>query len=109
MRKAGWGFLAVAMLVSSVGVASEKDHERARRALQAGQILPLAKVLQLVSRDHPGEVLEVELENEEGVWIYELRVLQPGGVIRKLHVDARNGLAVKKPEGPANRRHGDHP
>ncbi len=106
MRKTAWWILVVGMLVSCVGIADESDHEQARRALQAGQVLPLAKVLQLVSRDYPGEVLEVELENEAGMWIYELRVLQPGGVIRKLHLDASTGLPVKKPYGPMNGRHG---
>ena len=40
---------------------------------------------------HPGEVLEVELERDDGRWIYELKLLQPGGELRKLKLDARSG------------------
>jgi uncharacterized membrane protein YkoI len=76
-----------------------RDHDRARAALEAGEILPLATVLERVRTSHPGEVLEVELESEDGRWVYELKLLQRGGALVRLHVDARNGAVVKRREG----------
>ena len=71
--------------------ADDKDHELARRALQAGEVLPLRTLLERLAATHPGEVLEVELERDDGRWIYELKLLQPGGELRKLKLDARSG------------------
>mgnify|MGYP000685699465 CR=1 FL=1 len=44
-----------------------------------GQVLPLGTVLERLAREHPGQVLKVELESERGRWIYEVRLLQSGG------------------------------
>lgn len=73
-----------------------RDHDRARRALEAGEILPLDTVLERVARDTPGRVMEVELERENGRWVYEIRLLRSGGVLIKLLVDARDGTVIKQ-------------
>lgn len=80
-----------------VVVASDKgDHERALQAVQSGQVLPLAKVLALVEREHPGQVLEVELESHAQRWLYEIKLLQPDGRLLKLKLDARTGEILKR-------------
>ena len=72
--------------------ASDKgDHERARQAVQSGQVMPLAKVLARIEREHPGQVLEVELESHDRQWQYEIKILQPDGRLSKLKIDARTG------------------
>jgi len=84
--------LAAALLPWGMAVADEPaDHERARRALEAGEVMPLRKVLELVERDYPGEVLEVELEREDGAWVYEIKLIRKGGDVLELEVDARDG------------------
>lgn len=75
------------------------DHDRARAALQAGEVLPLTEILARVGRTHPGQVLEVELERDDGVWIYELKLLQGDGLLVKLKVDARDGTVVRQKKG----------
>ena len=67
------------------------DQDRARAAVQAGEVMPLPALLERVQRSHPGQVLRVELERDDGRWTYELRVLQADGRLLKLEVDARNG------------------
>lgn len=74
---------------------ADDDHERARAALQAGEVLPLATVLERLQRSHPGQVLEVELEREHGRWIYEIKLLQADGRLLKLAVDARSAELLK--------------
>ena len=90
--------LALALAVGPVsGLAGDSDHERARQALEAGKVLPLGAVLDIVERDFPGQVVKVEFEEDDDEFIYEIRVLQAGGGILKLKIDARAGalLAVK--------------
>ncbi len=78
-------------------LASDKgDHERALQAVQSGQVMPLAKVLALVEKAHPGQVLEVALEHEKQQWHYEIKLLQPDGRLMKLLVDARTGEVLKR-------------
>lgn len=75
--------------------AREVDHDRALRAVQAGQVMPLPQVLDRLARTHPGQVLEVELEDKRSAWVYEIRLLQPDGRRVKLEVDARSGEVLR--------------
>ena len=65
------------------------DHDRARAALQAGEILPLPAILDRVTYEFIGQVLEVELEREGSRWVYEINLLAPDGQVLRLHYDAR--------------------
>lgn len=77
----------------------EHDHDRAREAVASGQILPLRQVLEQIERERPGhQVLDVELEPKHGRWIYEIRLLQPGGRLQKLRLDARTGQPLRRDE-----------
>ncbi len=78
--------------------AGPGDHERARQALEAGQIQPLRAILDRVEREHPGQVMEVELENEDGRWLYEVKLLQKDGMLVKLKLDARDGTLLGRKE-----------
>ena len=80
--------VVVAMSVVS-GVQADDDHDRALRALKAGEILPLRVVLERLGRDHAGEVIEVELERDDGRWVYEIKMLRSDGGVFELEVDAR--------------------
>lgn len=96
--------LAMAMaLLGPTPVAHAKDrdkhdHERAQAAVQSGQVLPLRTLLERIAREHPGQVLEVELERDDGVWIYEIKNLQTDGRLVKLEFDAGTGALLKKRE-----------
>ncbi len=98
---------ALALLAAAVTApaqAREDDHDRALRAVQAGQVVPLPKVLDRLARTHPGQVLEVELEEKRGAWVYEVRLLQPDGRRVKLEVDARSGDVLRARERPPQQR-----
>lgn len=93
----GAAVLALALLAAGPAPAGDdrRDHERARAAVQSGQVLPLGTLLQQLQRTHPGQVLEVELERDSGRWVYELKLLQPGGRLLKLELDAATGTVLK--------------
>ncbi|MGZ0101881.1 PepSY domain-containing protein [Achromobacter sp. KK8] len=87
--------LALALAIGpGAGRADESDHEQARQALQAGKVLPLRSVLDIVERDFPGQVVKVEFEEDDGIFLYEIRLLQPGGSLVKLKIDARDGTVL---------------
>jgi len=77
------------------------DHDRARRALEAGEILPLKTVLEKITGDMPGQVMEVELERKGERWVYEIKLLRAGGSLVKLKVDARDGTIIPRREQSA--------
>lgn len=78
------------------------DHDRARAAVQSGQVLPLNQLLARLARSHPGTLLEAELEREDGRWVYELKLLQSDGTLLRLDVDAQTGAVLRsRQRGPA--------
>ena len=101
--------MLVAALVLPVHAADFGDHDRARQALEAGEILPLKTVLEKVGRDTPGQVMEVELERKHERWIYEIKLLRPGGSLVKLLVDASDGTIIDRRgrDAKSERRTGD--
>lgn len=93
--------LCVAMLAcSSAASIADDDHDRARQALEAGEVLPLHVILVRVEREQLGQVLDVELEREhEGNrdrWVYKIKMLRSGGALVKLKVDAHDGAIISQ-------------
>lgn len=65
-----------------------EDYERARAALEAGHIRPLAEVLKVVSGQFRGEIVAAEFEDEDDRWIYEVKLIDPRGRLMVVEVDA---------------------
>jgi uncharacterized membrane protein YkoI len=82
---------AALLLVASGSPSLARDHDDARRAVEAGEIRPLADILTAVKGKLPGEVVGVKLEREGGTWMYEFRVIDEKGRLFEIHVDARSG------------------
>ncbi len=88
--------LWAAVVATPNALASGKeDHDRARQAVQAGEVLPLPVVLERLQREVPGQVLEVELEQERGTWMYEIKLLTPAGQLTKVKLDARTAEVLR--------------
>ena len=84
--------LAAALLAAGGGTSAfARDHDDARRAVEAGEIRPLAEILATIKEKLPGEVVGVKLEREGGAWAYELRVVGDKGRLLEIHVDAKTG------------------
>jgi uncharacterized membrane protein YkoI len=58
-------------------------------------LIPLAKILELTSRHVPGEVVKVELEDEHGRRLYEIKVLAANGRVRELKFDAYDAQLIE--------------
>ncbi|MGV3695276.1 MAG: PepSY domain-containing protein [Paracoccus marcusii] len=70
------------------------DYETARQAVDRGDMLPLEKILARIEARHPGRIVEVELEDEDGLWLYEIEVLTPEGRLIEIELDARTGAIL---------------
>jgi len=84
----------LAALAPSPALAGH-DADRARAALQAGEVLPLTRILQQVHDDFVGDVISIELDRDDHAWIYEIKLLLPKGAVLKLEYDARNASLLK--------------
>jgi uncharacterized membrane protein YkoI len=82
---------------ASAGV-TPADYEEAYRLREAGEILPLAEILEAQVQHRPGKVLEVELERKGGRLLYEIQVLDEAGTVWELYYDAVSGALVE--QGP---------
>jgi uncharacterized membrane protein YkoI len=84
-----------ALLAGGPVHADDVGPEAAKRLLSEGRIKPLAEVLDVVTRQAPGEMLEVELELEETGYVYELKLLRPDGKVQEIEADAASGKILK--------------
>jgi uncharacterized membrane protein YkoI len=83
--------IMMAAVASGPTLAGDRDHDDARRAVEAGEIRPLAEILDAVRDRLPGEIVRVKIEREKGHWVYEFRVIDGKGQLFEVYVDARDG------------------
>ncbi len=86
-----FGFL---LLLTGITVADD-DHLEASRLVEAGYILPLSDILDTVQAQRPGRILEVELEQEDGQYIYEIELLDEHGMVWEVEINAVSGELLK--------------
>ena len=97
MRSVALGLALMIAVTAGLGTAAKSrdsrddDHERARRAFERGEILPIMEILALVAQHLPGDVIEVELEVRRNRIYYEVDVLTPTGRVREITIDGRTG------------------
>ncbi len=95
--------LAMALLPVSATLAygddddddDDKDHNRATRALQQGEARPLAEILSKIRGQLGGEVIGLKFKQNDGHYVYKLKVVTPSGQLREVSVDAATGEIVK--------------
>ncbi|MEH6358894.1 MAG: PepSY domain-containing protein [Pseudomonadales bacterium] len=89
-------FLVMAVgMTDSVLAKEDITAEQARRWVEAGEILPLDKIL-AVNRDQlAGKILDIELEYEDGQRVYEIKLLDAKGQRLEYYLDARTGELLK--------------
>jgi uncharacterized membrane protein YkoI len=87
--------LVIAGLATAIPARGDSEQDRARAALQAGEVRPLAEILAAVARDFAGDVLAIELERERGIWIYEVKLLTRMGTLLKLEYNAGTAQLIR--------------
>lgn len=86
---------AVLLIGSTAPARADADHVAARRLSETGEILPLEKIAERARAEKPGEILETELKQKHGKYVYEVEILDAGGHVWELKLDARSGALIK--------------
>jgi uncharacterized membrane protein YkoI len=75
--------------------ACKSSQDCALGAREQGRIRPLSEVLAAARAVVPGEVIKIELEREDGVWVYEIKILAKSGKRREVEINAETLAVIK--------------
>jgi uncharacterized membrane protein YkoI len=90
-RRAAVLALAAGAACAPLAAAADEDHALARRLHEAGEIRSLEEISARARAAKPGEILETELEQSAGRYLYEVEILDAQGQVWELKLDARSG------------------
>lgn len=91
--------LACSIAVADNGGNWEDDdysYDKARRAVAEGNALPIAQVMQHLRSHTSSDIVALEYEFEFGRWVYEFKVVDRLGQLRRVHIDAATGELVNE-------------
>lgn len=92
-------WVLAALLLSAHAQARDLHQDEVLQLRQRGVILALADVMREPLKRYPGaRLLEAELEEEHGEYIYDIELLTSAGIARELDVDARDGRIIHDKE-----------
>ena len=76
-----------------------REHDAVRAITQRGDILSLDRILQDARGQHAGRVLESELEQKDGRYVYEVELVDDRGRVREVKFDASTGEVLREEQG----------
>ncbi len=86
---------AVALLSTVNVILASGDQDDVLRLKREGKILPLETILKKVKVLQTGKILEVELEQEHGRYIYEIEILTEEGAVWEFKYDAQSAKLLE--------------
>lgn len=90
------GLLLAGSLSLSAGESRQQGQQQTLRQMrESGQILPLEKISAAAKAIKPGEILETELEQKHGLYVYEVEILDDTGEVWEVKLDARTGKLIE--------------
>ncbi|MBL4692194.1 MAG: hypothetical protein JKY92_02570 [Magnetovibrio sp.] len=91
--------VALVLVIALPALADMDKQDIAREAVLAGKVAPLSKLLSVVEQENQGEIIKIELEEEDArkwggprgnrIFIYEIKILTRAGELLKLKYDAK--------------------
>jgi uncharacterized membrane protein YkoI len=91
------GLFAAAVAFNAA--ARDIKHDEALQLRQQGEIMPLEQLLTIITTRYPkARLLDVELEEDDGLYIYEVELITREGRVRELELDAREGRILQDEE-----------
>lgn len=88
--------LAASALQPSLAHASDDRASEVRQLRESGKILPMEDILSRSRAAQPGQVVEVELDREDGRYVYEVKIIDDADKVHKLEIDAANGEVLNR-------------
>lgn len=98
-RARGRWLLPFALVVSlwAWGIArADSDAEEAYGAVKRGEIRSLLELIEKLGPTLGGDIIGVELEFEDGRYVYEFEIVTPLGRLQEVYVDATTGRILKR-------------
>jgi uncharacterized membrane protein YkoI len=86
--------LSALVLAALSARADDDDLDRLRDAVNRGEVMPLSKLQDEVRRAFPGEIIRIELDEDDGRFIYEFKVLKANGRLVEIEMDAKDGRVL---------------
>lgn len=86
--------LISALLVTAPAVGGARDLDKLRDAVKRGEVLPLSTLQEKLRARYPGDIIRVELDEDDGRFTYEFKVLQANGRLYEIEMDARDGTIL---------------
>lgn len=80
---------------TTASMADQLDLDRVRALRANGRVLPLVEILERLPISEGGRIIEVELEEKHGRYIYEVERLEAGGIVHEYNFDATSGELLK--------------
>ena len=93
-----WMAAAITLLSAPVTADGPIDHKRALEARKSGEIRPLTEILEKVRPQFSGEIIKIEIEREDGRWVYEFKILRTNGSRTDIYVDGKTGKIIREKE-----------
>jgi len=89
--------LGGAALAATPASASERVRQQEVRQLrESGKILPMEDILARARAAQPGQIVEVELERDDGRYVYEVKVIDSADKVHKLELEAGSGEVLRR-------------
>ena len=88
--------LAALSAASAPPASAADDAARARAGVHEGRYVPLATILDWIEARWHGRAIEIELDDEDGVPVYEVEWLTPRGRVVEFEFDARTGELLER-------------
>ena len=72
--------------------------EEIRQLRESGRIMAAEDILARSRAIQPGQVVGLELERDDGRWIYEVKLIDERNRVHELELDAANGEVLERKE-----------
>lgn len=72
-------------------IAHADDNKSIRQLQRSGEILSLEQIFDRARKVKPGRIVDVDLDKDDGRYIYEIELLESSGKVWEMEFDARTG------------------
>ena len=72
------------------GESADDEQEEIKREVEGGNAASLKKLIEKLNTDYPGQILDVFLKHDHGKLLFEIKYIDPEGVVKTLVLDARS-------------------
>ncbi|MGC9457820.1 MAG: PepSY domain-containing protein [Halothiobacillaceae bacterium] len=70
-------------------------HNRILELRERGEILSMEDIMARALAIQPGQLIEAELDRDDGRYVYELKIIDPQGALYELELDATDASLIE--------------